>query len=204
MKDFSQNGEQQIILDYFGEETGIFLDLGANDGSTLSNTRALSEKGWAGVCVEPAPGPYRKLKSLYDKDEYTQCINVAVSDYIGRATLFESGSHLKQGDTGLLSTLSLEETKRWKGTEEFNPVMVEVIDVPELLKRSFYTTFDFISIDCEGCDLTILRQMPLKELGTRMVCVEWNAREKLSYLDIMEPYGFRLIHENYENLIFAL
>ena len=34
---------------------GTFLDLGAYDGVDLSNTRALTELGWAGVCIEPNP-----------------------------------------------------------------------------------------------------------------------------------------------------
>ena len=57
MKDYSQTGEQQVIFDYFGPEfKGTFLDIGANDGVTFSNTYGLSLKGWRGVCVEPCLG----------------------------------------------------------------------------------------------------------------------------------------------------
>jgi hypothetical protein len=36
---YSQNNEEQLILDYFGPVfKGTCLDLGANDGETLSNT----------------------------------------------------------------------------------------------------------------------------------------------------------------------
>ena len=49
---YSQNNEEEIILNFFKEKKGIFLDLGAYDGIGLSNTRALAEKGWKGVCVE--------------------------------------------------------------------------------------------------------------------------------------------------------
>ena len=38
---YSQNNEQDIILQYFGNRKGFFLDIGANDGITLSNTYAL-------------------------------------------------------------------------------------------------------------------------------------------------------------------
>ena len=56
MKDYSQNGEQKIILEYFQDKyKGKVLDIGANDGITLSNSRALIEKGWDGVLIEPAP-----------------------------------------------------------------------------------------------------------------------------------------------------
>ena len=44
---YSQNNEEQVILDYFGNKIGNLLDIGANDGITLSNSRKLIELGWA-------------------------------------------------------------------------------------------------------------------------------------------------------------
>jgi len=55
MKIYSQNLEQNYILEYFKDRRGTFIDIGANDGLTLSNTRALVELGWRGVFVEPSP-----------------------------------------------------------------------------------------------------------------------------------------------------
>jgi len=59
---YSQNNEEDVILNYFGSFVGTFLDCGANDGVTLSNTRALAERGWCGVLVEPSPKAYARLK----------------------------------------------------------------------------------------------------------------------------------------------
>ena len=41
---------------------GFFLDFGAFDGETISNTYALEkELGWRGICVEPNPRYYPSL-----------------------------------------------------------------------------------------------------------------------------------------------
>jgi hypothetical protein len=49
----SQNDEERHILDAFREgPEGNFLDIGAYDRITLSNTYCLALKGWSGVCVE--------------------------------------------------------------------------------------------------------------------------------------------------------
>jgi len=49
----SQNDEERHILDAFrGRPEGNFLDIGAYDGITLSNTYCLALKGWSGVCAE--------------------------------------------------------------------------------------------------------------------------------------------------------
>jgi len=63
---YSQNREQQFIIDYFGNTIGTFLDIGANDGKTLSNTYQLALYGWFGVCVEPEDIAFSKLKELYE------------------------------------------------------------------------------------------------------------------------------------------
>ena len=58
MKDYSQNGEQTHILHYFdvmGIERGHLVDLGAGDGRTMSNTRALLDKGWTGTLLDGDP-----------------------------------------------------------------------------------------------------------------------------------------------------
>ena len=59
---YSQGGEQAAILEYFGEKRdGRFLDVGAFDFRGLSNVRALAERGWGGVLVEPDPQAFASL-----------------------------------------------------------------------------------------------------------------------------------------------
>jgi hypothetical protein len=41
--DYSQYGKQEFILNYFGEKTGILVDIGATDGFNNSNTKKLIE-----------------------------------------------------------------------------------------------------------------------------------------------------------------
>ena len=53
--DYSQNGEQAVILDTLkaiGIERGHLVDLGAGDGVTMSNSRALWDAGWSGLRVD--------------------------------------------------------------------------------------------------------------------------------------------------------
>lgn len=63
----SQNLEEKIILEYFGDFVGTFCDIGANDGITFSNTYALSKLGWCGNLIECSPRAFAKLKQLYQE-----------------------------------------------------------------------------------------------------------------------------------------
>lgn len=184
MEDFSQYGEQKIVLDFFRGQKGTFLDCGTNDGVTLSNTRALAIQGWGGVCIEPALTPFHKLRELYKDNLAIQCINAAIADREGEITLWESGTHLNKGDTSLLSTLRPEEKDRWiKSGEKFTAVKCEAITIKQVLEQSWYNNFDFVSIDCEGEDYNILCQMPLREMGCSLLCVETNGKDEKRFID---------------------
>lgn len=58
VKDYSQNGEQEHILhvfDVLGIQKGHLVDLGAGDGYTMSNSRALLDRGWTGSLWDGDP-----------------------------------------------------------------------------------------------------------------------------------------------------
>lgn len=198
---YSQNAEEKIILDYFGLETGTFLDVGANDGVTFSNTRALAERGWRGVLVEPSPQAFAKLKDLYNGHKGFYTYPYAISDHNGKAMLQESGPLCSAADIGLVSTFHAEEKARFSKSVRYSPIEVKTFRWKTFLNRLSVKEFDFVSMDCEGDELNILPQMDLS--ATRMICIEWNGKQELKteyekYLD-----GFNLVYTSAENLIYA-
>src|SRR5690349_15581536 len=107
---YSQNAEEKIIIEYFEKNSlgyqGTLLDIGANDGKTLSNSLALIEHGWKAVLIEPDADAFGKLIELHGTNSNVICRNVAIADEDGEMDFYKSGTHLNQGDIGLLSTLS--------------------------------------------------------------------------------------------------
>jgi len=55
----------------------------------------------------------------------------------------------------------------------------------------------------EGLDYAVLAQMDLANLGVQMVCVEHNNKDQQKFDDLVIPQGYKLVHKNYENLIYA-
>lgn len=195
---YSQNNEEDIILKYFGDFKGHLLDIGANDGVTLSNSRKLMEIGWDGDFVEPSDKAFEKLSSLYPN-----CHKVAISIENGLASLYDSDSHLSGNDTGLLSTLKQEETKRWK-YNNFQEIQVEMVDFKTLLEFTSSKMFDFITIDAEGMDYEILSQINLNEVGCKLICVEHNGKDIEKFKSYCQSFGMKEISRNGENLIMGL
>lgn len=202
----SQNLEEKYILDYFKDyESGTFLSVGENDGETLSNVRALALTGkFCGVMIEPSPVPFSKLKKLYE-NEKKGCFylyNCAIGKHNGRAVLHDSGSLLKTGDTGLVSTMVEEEKKRFQSVVSYEPVEVKCYRWKTLLNRLTLKEFQFINIDAESMDYEILIQIDLSQV--RLLCIEWNSIElnRLKILEYTSKFGMdNVIYTSGENLI---
>ena len=209
MKDYTQYGEQKHILEHFKGRTGTFLSLGENDGETLSNVRALALDGWRGVCVEPAPIAYGKLAKLYEGSDRVMLVNAAICDKDGTIDFWDSGPHLGNGDSSLLSTTVLSEVEKWRGKAAFRRTTCQANTFASLMdvcRISGYEKFDFISIDCEGQDWNILKQINLTEIGCEMLCIEANLHSNPANADLFRSYaavhGMILRHRNGVNMLF--
>ncbi len=198
----SQNNEEQIILDYFKGKTGTFLDCGANDGKTFSNTYALAQLGWCGVLIEPSPRAFAKLKQNYqDTKGCFYLYNYAIGLTNSKVTLYESGELVHTGDVGLVSTLIEKETDRFKRTVKYEEVTVDCYRWKTAMNRWKFKVFDFISIDIEGLEIEVLEQIDLIE--TKLICIETNGDLiKKSKLDEILK-DFKVIYTSPENLIYA-
>lgn len=201
---YSQNNEQEIILEYFSNTTGRLLDIGANDGVTFSNSLALLERGWSGILVEPSTSCVDKLKLLHEGNTKVTIEAIAIGNQTAIMEFHESGSLLNKGDNSLVSTLKIEEKDRWSSLDmTWNIGKVPVYDFKDF-KSAHPHSFDFITIDAEGMDYDILKQINLTNVGCKLICVEWNGKDFDLFNDYITKFGHKLIHKNAENLIYGL
>ncbi len=198
---FSQSQEEKYILDYFGDYVGTFIDLGCNDCTTFSNTRALALKGWRGVFVDPSQWAIDQCKTLYNGHKGYYFYPVGVSKHNGKAILYDSGPLCSANDRSLVSTFHQEEVDRFKRTVRYAPIEVKTFKWKTFYNRLRIRKFDFVNMDCEGDELNILPDMDLS--NTKAICIEWNSKPELKteYEKFLE--GFRLIYTSGENLIYA-
>lgn len=207
----SQNNEEAIIRSYFSSEgmtkTGTFLDIGANDGITLSNTYALVRGGWQGALIEPSPRAFQRLtENLFMELQRGQVElhSYGIGPQMGIATLQESGEHLGKGDVGLLSTFFEEEADKWKPAgNTFYPVEAKLYPFSYFLTLSRFKTFDFVSIDAEKMDMVILWQMDLKPLGVQMLCIEHEHLDVSEIISYCQPFGLKEVARNRQNILLA-
>ena len=204
----SQNNEQEIIINLFKGEKGTFLDIGANDGVTFSNTFALANSyGWTGLLVEASPKAYERLLKNYELiDRDIDFQNVAIAKEDGFLDFYESGHILSnKEDIALVSSAVPSEIKRWDSLNtHFDKIKVPCTSVATMLARSRRTHFDLLSLDIEGMELEVLPSIDFAALKIKVAIIEWNSKNERQYNDIMFPFGFRLVSKNPENLIYTI
>lgn len=161
MNDYSQWGEQKIILDFFaGAMPGRFLDIGAFDGITGSNTRALSDLGWEGVCVEASPYNFPRLYDHHGTNEKVACVLGAFAPKNGLVTFHDARDQIGTIFKG-------HAVEKWVARRYHVPCIT-----PSDIKEAFGGAWAFVSIDIEGAELDVIPYMGPILTSTRLVCVE--------------------------------
>lgn len=190
---YSQNGEDLLIGQLFSDQpNGRLLDIGAYDGVTLSNSRALLERGWGGVLVEPEPHAFIKLFALYQGREDVQLVNAAV----GTAFYMSRFWHTED----LVSTTIEAHHEKWRRAAKYDgQYWVAVVPIDRFFVDS---EFDFVTVDVEGSSAELALRMLDYGWCPRVLCVEHDGEfERL--IEVAANRDYRPVVYNAENLILA-
>ena len=161
-----------------GKRNGFYIELGANDGLTQSNTAFFEfSRGWTGVLVEPSGHSFLKCVSSRPK---SNCLNYACvssmykndqisGDFDGSLMASVNGSRLIRKNLIKVPVTTLE-----KILDEYNPK-------PEI---------DLLSLDTEGYELEILKGLNLDKFRPKYMIIE-------VYKDCFNELEAYLLENNY-------
>lgn len=191
---YSQNSEEQIIKDYFGDHTGAILEIGAFDGKSFSNTLALLELGWSGIFIEADPHNFVQLKNNLAPFK-TRCICCAVGKERGLFTWYDSG-----GDA--VGSTSKEHADKWSSVIKFNSQnMVVQVTIDDII-AACGNEFDLINIDIEGGSADLFFESFAKFPTTKLWVIEHDGRDK-EIATLAAEHGMKVLCTNAENIIIA-
>lgn len=203
----SQNNEAEFLLNYFGGYKGTILDVGSNDGISYSNSYDLIRSGWKCHALEPG-SVCSDLSNLHRDNPNVSIHNYGIGDRDDIVRFWESGAHIPYGeDRGLVSTTIASETDRWrKAGVEFIETSIKLVTFKTFWNSISNVPLDAISIDVEGQDYSVLKQIDLDEVGCKAICIEWNSNPDLWNLfnDYCGSFGMVLRVQNNENLIYCM
>lgn len=204
---YSQCGQDKRVDEIFkGHRGGVFIDIGAHNGVTYSNTCFFEkERGWAGICIEPMPARFAELKASRN----CLCVEGCISDINGIDQLLMVSS--PRVDTEMLSGLlhkydarHLERVKKeislYGGTYDIIDVECHVLN--DLLENNGITHVNYLSIDTEGGEFDILASIDYSKFKIDVITVEDNYGDS-RFIPFLEEKGYRFVAHLEWDLLFV-
>jgi FkbM family methyltransferase len=173
-------------------EKGFFVEFGASDGITLSNTYLLEKTyKWKGVLVEPSKKFHEKLSKNRSCIVDKRC----VYSKSGELLLFN------EADIGELSSIDLYAKDDGYGKIRKKGVKYEVKTVSLLdllIEHNSPRVIEYLSIDTEGSEYDILNSFDFNMFKIKIITVEHNFMDKKRDLiqRLLKKNGYIRVHEN--------
>jgi FkbM family methyltransferase len=178
--------ETAMVAAFFGSKRGYFVEVGANEPRTRSQTWHLEQAGWTGVLIEPQPDLVRQLRA----HRSAQVFAVACS------SPDHAGQMLPLHVAGPLSSLDRDGMAPGAKPEKIIHVPVRTLD-SVLEEAGAPAQFDFLSIDVEGHEIEVLRGFDIARWRPRLILLEDHVAD-LSKHRFLTMAGYRIIRR-YEN-----
>jgi FkbM family methyltransferase len=154
------------------KENGVFVEVGAFDGKTWSNTYTLAALGWRGLYVEPNPEYAAQCRANHAAHPGVAVEQVAAGPYPGTARLYLGGS-VSTISPDTVDVYRTVPTLSFTGLSRDRYIDVEVRRLDGLLTaHNIAPGFDLLVVDTEGTELDVLRGLDLAKWQPKMAIIE--------------------------------
>ena len=189
---YSQQGEDIFVFRNFLNkkcDDGVFVEVGAYDGVSGSNTKFFEDNlGYKGILIEPQTQfalniVSKRLKSIY----YPFAIHPHENKvkFIGH-----------NAAAGACELMSAAHKSKWFSNDS-DTYYISAMPLFTILKSSNITYIDFLSIDVEGGELSVLQSIHWSAVEIFIICIELDETQPTkddSCRKILDINGFVFQH----------
>jgi FkbM family methyltransferase len=179
VRSYSQHQEDLVVQEMLGTVRS-FVDIGANDGFTFSNTRRFARQKAAGLYFEPERGSFWKCRFLNIPFSRVRCVRGGVSDYDG------IGVVQTEGYQGLLTRI----TRSQSSGHGLRPEVRMATLTDWISKLRWRHSVDLVSIDVEGGEESVLRGIDFKTFSAKAWVIETDKTEIARLNALLVPAGY--------------
>jgi FkbM family methyltransferase len=181
---------QDVLALYLfqGKRGGFFVEFGAADGKIVSNTYLLERSyGWRGILAEPARIWHDDLLKNRRCAVDTRCVWTTTGDSM-------SFSESRSPEYSTIATFK-ETDYHAHARADSTEYAVETVSLNDLLAHhKAPAEIDYMSIDTEGSELSILSAFDFSRHTIRLITVEHNhSLQRAAINDLLRAHGFRQI-----------
>ena len=178
-KTYSQFGEDTIIIKYFKNFIGKYVDIGCYHPIKYSNTALLYKKGWTGINID-------LNKTTIDLFNFTRLrdknIFACLSDREKIVDMYIDN------EFSALNSIYKNNIKNHK-IKKYQKIKINTKVFSNVVKEKF----DFLNIDCEGNDYNILKTIDLKKYNPQIICIEVSEKNKKLIYKYLNANHYKLL-----------
>lgn len=195
-KKYKSQFQQDRFLDrhiFQKKKNGFFVDVGAYDGVTYSNTFFFEKfRGWRGICLEPNPAIFPVLARNRSSVNINSCAgqrNEMVDFFMISGYSDMLSGIVKNYDEKHLNRIETEISVHG-GLKKI--IKVQCMNLNELLLNQAVQKIDYLSLDTEGNEMEIIESLDLNRIWIKAISVENNYHNH-SIQEYLVRYGYDLI-----------
>jgi FkbM family methyltransferase len=220
--DFNQFYEQQpscqisqldsLLQIFLGRrDDGVFVEIGANDGVSCSNTWGLAKRGWTGYLVEAVPEFAEICKENHKEHKNISIWQVAIGDEDGAEVTFNIGGQLSTANHDL--QLEYKSTAWAKSVITTKQVVIKTQKLDTFLRdKKIQPGFDVLVVDVEGYEAQVFSGFILSEWNPKMLIVELtdthphlktNSKSDAALGQSILSKGYEIVYKDCINTVFV-
>lgn len=186
---YAQQGEDRVIMDALGDRHPagqIYIEIGANHPTRISNTYLFYRHGFSGLIVEPNRSFEKLYRKYRPKDIF---LPIGCGEEAALAPFFHNEGSVFSGFSSRAQANAV--------SSEYLPIL----PTDSLLALVGSKQVFLLSIDVEGWSLAVLRSGAGILERTTTVLIE-HEDEEVKITELLESRGFQLSERSEHNLIF--
>ena len=192
---YSQWGEDIFIKDYFRDKKkGFYVDIGSFHPIMYNNTCGLFNIGWSGINIDLnqtsidlfniiRPNDHNICAALSEKSEKR---DIFFDNHFSPVNTISKSFYETSNKNISFKNLIKKEVK----TKTFNDVIGSISNIPKI---------NFLNIDCEGHDYSVLKSIDLELYNPELVCIETHhvdnkeANNSKNIFSLLEKNNYKII-----------
>ena len=193
------------------KENGVFVEIGANDGISCSNTWGLAKRGWTGFLVDAIPEFVKQCELNHLYHHNISVWQVAMGDEDGKEVTFNIGGQLTTANQDLsLEYQNIVWAKSVITSTQVN-LTTQKLDT-FLVNMRLQTGFDLLVVDVEGYEAQVFSGFTLSKWLPKMLIVELtdthpklrtNAKSDAILSQQILSAGYEIVYKDCINTVFV-
>lgn len=175
--------EDESVWRFFNRKnTGIFIDVGANEPIARSQTWLLEKNGWEGILIEPLPHLATRLREQRKRSQVYQVV-CGAPGHPETVEFHEAAAHAHSG----LVKYAVDADDKYIQVHR-----IKMMTLDEIIEQSKCPAIDFVSIDVEGTEFDVLRGFDVTRHRPSLLLLE-DHLFNLKCHCLLRASGYRLV-----------